>query len=100
MFCVMYEFTVDQDQEENFKHLWHELTLKIKEDNSSLGSRLHKLTDVENTWLAYASWSSEKDYEKSPDDDRFNRLREEFLETCRGIKILYQMEVVDDLLTK
>lgn len=98
MFCILYEFTVDTHQEDNFKSLWHQLTLKIKEDKSSLGARLHKVLEVENTWLAYAQWVSEEEYNNSPTDKYFEMLREKFLETCRGIKILYQLECVDDLM--
>lgn len=99
MFCVMYEFTVDPNRENEFKNLWHELTLKIKDYKNSRGSRLHKVTEVEHTWVAYAQWLSEEDYEKSPTDLSFDRLREKFLATCKEIKILGHMEVVDDLLS-
>jgi quinol monooxygenase YgiN len=98
MYCLAYEFFVDKYQEHEFKRLWHQLTLMIKEDNGSLGARLHKVIDVENTWVAYAQWESEKVYEHSLTDAGFEKLREQFLHTCKGIKILYQLEVIDDML--
>ncbi len=97
MFCVVYEFTVDTHQEKKFQELWHQLTLEIKTDIGALGSRLHKVLEVENTWVAYGQWISEQAYEKAPNDKHFNQIREKFLETCRGIKILYQMQMTDDL---
>lgn len=43
MFCVVYEFDVIPEQEDEFKRLWHEITLEVKAHDGGLGSRLHKM---------------------------------------------------------
>lgn len=45
--------------ENEFKEIWHKLTLIIKEARGGLGSRLHKDKTKENLWVAYAQWPSE-----------------------------------------
>jgi quinol monooxygenase YgiN len=97
MYCVIYEFTVDQHNENQFKKLWHELTLCIKAESKSLGSRLHKSIESENTWIAYAQWPSKQTYDNTPEEVTYEAIRQQFLATISGIKIVYEMECVDDL---
>lgn len=98
MFCVIYEFIVDQKHEQAFKNLWHQLTLCIQQESGSLGSRLHKVVDAENIWVAYAQWPSKTIYDETPEHVSYNDIRQQFIATISGIKILYQMDSVDDLL--
>lgn len=60
MFSVVYEFAVLERNEGEFKKVWHELTLLIKETRGSLGSRLHKDTMRNNVWIAYAQWPNKE----------------------------------------
>ena len=41
MFCVIYEFSVKKEKEEQFLKSWSEFTEAIYRVNGSLGSRLH-----------------------------------------------------------
>lgn len=97
MHCVIYEFTVEKDQQDKFKELWHQLTLRIRDESGSLGSRLHKVIEDEITWVAYAQWPSQLIYDSTPEDVSYSDLQAEFIATCSGIKILYQLECVDNL---
>lgn len=58
MFSVIYEFNVIPGKENDFKRLWHDITLEVKEHDNGLGSRLHKMIGKENLWIAYAQWPS------------------------------------------
>lgn len=99
MYCVVYEFTVDKKNEEKFKKLWHELTLKIIEECHSAGSRLHCVDNNENTWVAYAQWPSKEIYDNTPTKVSYEKIRQEFLSTCNSVGVIYQMECVDNLFT-
>ncbi len=98
MYCVVYEFIVDEEQEEEFKSLWNQLTLCIRNESGSLGSRLHKALELENTWVAYAQWPSHEIYSDSRQHITYEEVRQQFLQTCKGIRIVYQMDLEDDLL--
>jgi hypothetical protein len=100
MFCVIYEFEVNPIYEKEFKEIWHELTLMIKESRGGLGSRLHKDTMKMNIWVGYAQWPSE-DVWNSPDpatEEKISQLRDRLRETCIDIRPVYQLDVIDDLL--
>lgn len=97
MFCVIYEFIVEKSQQDRFKELWHQLSLRIRSESESLGSRLHKVIDDEETWIAYAQWPARSVYENTPENVSYSDVQELFVETCKGIKILYQMDCVDNL---
>jgi quinol monooxygenase YgiN len=99
IYCVVYEFFVEQQHEEEFKKLWHELTVRILKESGSMGSRLHKVSEPENTWVAYAQWPSKQVYENTPEKVSYEDIRERFLNTCAGIRIAYQMECIDNLFT-
>lgn len=98
MFSVVYEFTVEKQQQDKFKQLWHELTLRIRDESSSLGASLHKVSDDDTTWVAYAQWQSKLIYDNTPDKVTYDELRQMFIATCSSIKIVYQLECVDNLL--
>jgi heme-degrading monooxygenase HmoA len=101
MFCVIYEFEVNPMKENEFKKIWHQLTLLIKEFRGGLGSRLHKDTMKPNIWVGYAQWPSE-DVWNNPDpanEENLAQLRDRLRETCIDIRPVYQLDVVDDLLS-
>jgi quinol monooxygenase YgiN len=62
---VIYEFEIKPEHENAFKTIWHKLTLAIRKDFGSLGSRLHKATNKEHTWVAYAQWPTEDIWHKA-----------------------------------
>lgn len=100
IFCVVYEFEVDQNHENEFIKIWHDLTLIIKETRGGLGSRLHKDKTKENIWIAYAQWPSETAWNlpASHIDDRHILLGNRMKEICINIRTIYQLDVIDDLL--
>ena len=62
MFYVIYEFHLELSNVNQFKKVWHQLTLDIREGSSGLGSRLHKVLNKPNCWLAYAKWQTKEDW--------------------------------------
>jgi hypothetical protein len=98
MFVVMYEFTVKSGQAERFIPLWHDLTLLVTELSNSHGSRLHKASDI--SWIGYAEWPSRDAWENSDlTQNEITQLREQISTACDDIQIIYQLDVIDDLLT-
>ena len=100
MFCVVYEFEVTPNSENEFKKIWHDLTLIIKETRGGLGSRLHKDKSKRNIWIAYAQWPNETAWKKPAPhiEDRHVILGNRMKEICINIRIIYQLDVIDDLL--
>jgi len=100
MFCVVYEFEVTQNNENEFKEIWHYLTLVIREKCGGLGSRLHKETTRDNIWIAYAQWPSKNDWNQPTSDanNQLVRLRDRMKAICQNIRTIYQLDVIDDLL--
>jgi heme-degrading monooxygenase HmoA len=52
MFTVIYSFQVKPGQVHKFEKAWKDLTLLISEYEGSLGSRLHKQSEL--SYIAYA----------------------------------------------
>lgn len=100
MFSVVYEFKVSQQNEEEFKKIWHQLTLIIKETRGGLGSRLHKDINREGVWIAYAQWADKETWgNNSPFTHPHHiALQTSLISICDGIGIVYELEVADDLL--
>jgi hypothetical protein len=97
MFVIMYEFIVKTGQAEHFTQLWHNLTLLVTELSDSHGSRLHQASDT--TWIGYAEWPSRDSWENSDlTQNEIAQLREQISAACDDIQIIYQLDVVDDLL--
>jgi len=69
--------------------------LFIKHGNG-LGSRLHLVK--ENTYIAYAQWPDKATRNKASLPIDAQNLRTEMRTTCDSITILYEMDVVSDLL--
>lgn len=101
MFCVLYEFEVTQKDEAEFKAIWHQLTEIIKESCGGLGSRLHKDILRENIFIAYAQWPDKAtwDIPSKPTNTSFDTLRKRLRTLCTNIHTLYQLDMVDDLLS-
>jgi heme-degrading monooxygenase HmoA len=100
MFCVIYEFEVLPNNEEEFKGIWHSLTLLFREHYGAIGSCLHKDMNEKNLWIAYARWPSKEAWQK-----RFTKLVEQQAELgdrmqqlCVKSRTAYTMELSDDLL--
>ena len=58
MFIAFYRWKLKPGKEEQFRAAWAKVTLAIRKDCGSLGSRLHKVED--GTWAAYAQWPSKE----------------------------------------
>jgi quinol monooxygenase YgiN len=102
MFCVVYEFEVIQDNENEFKKTWHNLTVAIRETCGGLGSRLHKDIPRDNIWIAYAQWPNKSTWDKpfTFADNQHTELQNRIKSICKYIRTVYQMDVTDDLLTR
>jgi quinol monooxygenase YgiN len=100
MFCVVYEFEVIQANENEFKKVWHDLTLAIRETCGGLGSRLHKDVTRDNIWIAYAQWPNKNTWDQpfAFTDNKHMELQTQIKLICKCIRTVYQLEVTDDLL--
>lgn len=72
------------------------MTSTIFENCNSLGSRLHKSSDTKN--VAYAQWPDETTFRESKLPNDFEKLRTSFKKSCNKVKVLFELEMVDDLL--
>ena len=100
MFYVIYEFTMDAAAQSEFEKLWHDLTIEIRSNSGGLGSRLHKVLNKPNCWVAYAQWPDKKTWENSAPLNVVYQasLTKRMRELCSDIKVVYQLESTDDLL--
>lgn len=100
MFYVIYEFTVDAAAQGEFEKLWHDLTIEIRNNSGGLGSRLHKALNKPNCWVAYAQWPNKEIWENAAPLKVTSQasLRKRMREVCNDIKVVYQLEMTDDLL--
>lgn len=98
MYAVIYQFDVVEGQENDFETLWQIVTKAFIQYAGGLGSRLHK--NETGSYIAYAQWPDKKAWEtarqKLPKTALKNLQR--MNEYCREIKVLYNMEVKNDLL--
>lgn len=98
MHIVLYQFRVKQNHEEQFIKAWKVLTLLIHKHEKSLGSRLHKKKDLH--YVAYAQWPSKEHFknagEKLPLES--NAIRARMRDSCEDVKVLDELEVIEDLL--
>ncbi len=63
MFTVLYRWKIRTGFEQDFVDAWSEVTLFIKNNYGSLGSRLHRGDD--GIFYAYARWQSESQRTKA-----------------------------------
>lgn len=100
MFTVIYSFKVKPDRVQVFEKAWRGMTILISNYENSLGSRLHKQSNI--NYIAYAQWPDKNTWKNSgsklPESSK--DLRETMKESCEKIDILFELEVVDDLLKK
>lgn len=98
MFVVIYKFTVNSGAEMDFKNAWKALTELIYKYEGSLGSRLHRQSDLE--YIAYAQWPSRERWEQAgdklpPEADKFRKIMRN---ACTEIETLFELERDIDLL--
>src|SRR5581483_11112906 len=61
MFIAIYRWKLKPGKEDQFRAAWSQVTLAIRAQCGSLGSRLHKAED--GTWAAYAQWPTKEMWE-------------------------------------
>lgn len=54
MFCVIYQFMLTPEQEDEYQHCWDVVTDYFVKNRGALGSSLHRASD--NLWIAYSRW--------------------------------------------
>ena len=102
MYCVAYKFTLLSNNSETrrqFIEVWSGLTTFFRESCGALGSRLHYSDD--GSFYAYAQWPSKSVMEASRDmtpTENFGMLRMKWAELCGPSEILWEGEVVEDML--
>lgn len=98
MYIVLYHFKVKPNQVEDFIHAWKTFTEKIYQHGGSLGSRLHKQSDL--NYIAYAQWPSKAIFENSGRKlpKEADHYRDAMRTSCESITSINKMEVVEDLL--
>lgn len=98
MYIIIYKFHVGVGFEYDFEIAWANLTEAFMAYSGGLGSRLHK--DKEGTYIAYAQWPNRETWEtarrKFPKNAE--RLFNAMDQSCTGTEILYQLDVVSDML--
>lgn len=101
MFCVVYRFHVKSGKEAQFREGWRLVTRKLREENNSLGSRLHK--DENGVFIAYAQWPDRNTWDSAENhSDEAERgrsmMRDSYADGWQSAEVLHQLEMVDDLL--
>jgi heme-degrading monooxygenase HmoA len=97
MFCVVYRFDVIPGREHTFEGAWHELTAFIREQQGSLGSRLHRADG--GAYVAYAQWPSRELFDAADGPRRGAEQAERAMrDSCSNIERVFEMEMLDDLL--
>ena len=102
MYCVAYKFTLLSNNSETrrqFIEVWSGLTTFFRESCGALGSRLHYSDD--GSFYAYAQWPSKSVMEASREmtpTESFGVLRMKWAELCGPSEILWEGEVVEDML--
>ena len=102
MYCVAYKFTLLSNNSETrrqFIEVWSGLTTFFRESCGALGSRLHYSDD--GSFYAYAQWPLKSVMEASRDmtpTESFGMLRMKWAELCGPSEILWEGEVVEDML--
>lgn len=97
MLCLVYEFSVKAEMEENFRSGWCALSETLVKTQGSLGARLHRSAD--NIWISYAQWPDRESWLHG------EQAISEFLQSSNWgeclqgeVKLLLQMTATDDLL--
>lgn len=102
MYCVSYKFTLLSNNSETrrqFIEVWSGITAFFRESCGALGSRLHYGDD--GAFYAYAQWPSQAVMAASQDmvpSENFTKLRMRWAELCGPSEILWEGDVVADML--
>lgn len=100
MFTVIYSFKVKEGYSLVFEKAWKELTLLIYQFEGSMGSRLHKSTELD--YIGYAQWPDKTTWANSGNNlpEHATEIRKTMRDACLTIEVLHELEVVSDLLEK
>ena len=102
MYCVSYRFELlanNSETRRQFIEVWSGITEFFVEDCGALGSRLHYSED--GAFYAYAQWPNQVVMQASQEivpSPKFTALRMKWAELCGPSEILWQGEVMADLL--
>lgn len=98
MYCIIYQFEVKPGFESRFIKAWEKLTLFYRDEYNSLGSRLHRESDLH--YMAYAQWPNLETYEAagSKETSETALWSQQMREACTTIQALYKLEPVADYL--
>jgi quinol monooxygenase YgiN len=99
MFCVVYQWQVKADKEEQFRQSWCTITEAIFCQNGSLGSRLHKNDD--GTFVAYAQWPSRELWAANAPTlgvDLARQERDACLVEGSAVTVVFRLTACDDML--
>ena len=97
MFIAIYRWKLKPGKEEQFRAAWSKVTLAIRENCGSLGSRLHKAED--GTWAAYAQWPSKELWQEDRTlDAETNIARQKMREAVEEKLPGFHLTVSDDFL--
>lgn len=98
MHIVIYKFQVKPNESLAFMDAWEGLTNLIYQFEGSLGSRLHKIDEL--NYLAYAQWPSKDVFSNAGANlpKSADVFRSKMKDSCDKIETLHEMEVVSDLL--
>ena len=98
MFIAIYQFDIKPEKRDQFVQSWKELTQLIYEFEGSLGSRLHRESEIR--YIAYAQWPNRDRWKHSGDQlpEEANTWRAQMKEACTEIKTLHALEMDEDLL--
>ncbi|HEY9718955.1 MAG TPA: VOC family protein [Trichormus sp.] len=97
MFCVIYQWQVKPEREQDFRGTWRTLTEAIFAQHGALGSRLHKSDD--GSWIAYAQWPSRDLWENRAETLGVELARSRQSECLIDkVKVLHTLTMTDNLL--
>jgi hypothetical protein len=94
MFAVIYHWKLKTGaDEEEFRKIWHEGTVKIYKERGSLGSSLHRLND--GTFLAYARWPNRAAWKKMMVETSKTSSNKQFVDSVEDPQ---ELDLIEDLL--
>ena len=98
MFSVVYTFSIKPGKVKFFIDAWEELTNLIYKYEGSLGSRLHKVKELE--YVAYAQWPDRETRKNSGDKlpTQAKKASSIMKDACISIETVFELPVVKDLL--
>lgn len=97
MLCLIYRFHIRPGLSDRFREEWSWLTSKLIEENGSLGARLHRVDDT--TLIAYAQWPDLDSWRKGESAIAELLSHARFGDYLVGHELLYEMTLMEDLLT-